>query len=90
MRNASLEVAGGTIMLSDTVFGTLRLMENCSLAIRLPSLEEAGEVFGKLSEGRFERMAFAPTFLSKRFGTLTDRFGIHSMISTDEGPSGAS
>ena len=44
------------------------------------SVEEARRVFDALSEGGQVGMAFAETFWTPGFGTLTDRFGIPWMV----------
>ncbi|MDU8943530.1 VOC family protein [Ovoidimarina sediminis] len=42
------------------------------------------EVFDTLADGGQVRMAYKPTFRSPGFGTLTDRFGVHWMVSSTE------
>lgn len=45
------------------------------------SVEQAREIFDKLSDGGAEIMGFQPTFWSDGFGMVKDRFGTHWMVS---------
>ena len=49
-------------------------------------LAKARQVFDALSEGGKVGMAFAETFWSPGFGSLTDRFGIPWMVNTNPAP----
>jgi PhnB protein len=52
------------------------------VSLGFPTPENAEQVFNTLAEGGQVRMAFAPTFFSKGFGMLVDRFDIPWMISS--------
>ena len=82
--HSGLKFADGMLMGSDDIFGGTPPMGGCSVMVTLPTTERGLEVFEKLSEGAEVRMPYQQTFWTPGFGTLTDRFGINWMISTDE------
>ena len=51
--------------------------------LTFPTTERGREVFQALAQGGSIRMDYQQTFWSPGFGTLTDRYGTHWMISTD-------
>ncbi len=57
---------------------------NFSISISTDSKEKADTFFQKLSEGGQEGMAMHQSFWGSYFGTLTDKFGVHWMVSFDE------
>ncbi|MES0810835.1 glyoxalase/bleomycin resistance/extradiol dioxygenase family protein [Roseibium sp. SCPC15] len=87
--HSSLKIGDGLLMASDNIMGDAVAMSGCAVTLSLPALEDARSVFEKLAEGGEITMAFAPTFWSTGFGTLTDRFGIHWMVGCDEQPAGS-
>lgn len=82
--HVSLPVSGSTLMGSDTggewashhVVGT-----NVSISITASSREEADRIFNGLGEGGRVTIPMNETFWGDYFGMLTDRFGIHWMMS---------
>ena len=56
---------------------------NVSLSINTESKSEADRIFNGLSNGGKIRMSMNETFWGSYFGDLTDKFGIHWMISFD-------
>lgn len=61
-----------------TVFGT-----NFSISINTDTMDRAEHLYNGLAEGGHATMPLAPTFWSKGFGMLTDKFGINWMISLE-------
>ncbi|MEO1306356.1 MAG: VOC family protein [Pseudomonadota bacterium] len=84
--HGSLKVGNGLLMGSDNVMGTSDAMTGCAVQMDLPTAAEAKDLFEKLVDGGEVTMAFAPTFWSGGFGTLTDKFGIRWMVGTHEPP----
>ena len=82
--HSGLKLGDGILMGSDDIFGGTPAMGGCSIMLTLPTNAEGKAAFDRLSEGGTVRMDYQPTFWSPGFGTLTDRFGINWMISTDE------
>lgn len=84
--HATMAVAGGTILMSDAIMGNFQPMNGCNVMVSLPTDKEAAAAFARLSDGGKTKMPYGPTFWAKGFGIVTDRFGIHWMITTDEAP----
>ena len=57
-----------------------------SLSISVATEADADRVFNALAKDGKVTMPLARTFWSKRFGMLTDRFGVGWMVSTLSGP----
>ena len=53
-----------------------------SLAITVPTVEDASRVFDALAEGGQVTMPIGKTFFSPRFGGVLDKFGIQWMVVT--------
>jgi len=56
---------------------------NVSLSLSFESREEQTKAFNALAEGGTVKMALQDTFWGAYFGMLTDKFGIHWMLSTE-------
>jgi len=57
-----------------------------SVCYTAPDVTEGQRVFDALGEGGEVPMPFGPTFFSKGFGVLTDRFGVPWMVDTEGDP----
>ena len=81
-----LNISGSNVMFSD-VFPGMPFIQgnNISLAIVSEDLEEINSVFAKLKEGGTVGMELQETFWSKRYGQITDKFGIEWQLSYDSG-----
>lgn len=55
-------------------------VKGCSIALSVDQAEEADRIFNELSQGGTVAMPMQETFWAKRFGMLTDRFGVPWMI----------
>lgn len=84
--HASIKIAGGELYASDAIMGGTGAMDGCSVMVSLPTNPESEAAFDKLAEGGTVGMPFQPTFWSAGFGTLTDRYGTHWMVSSEEAP----
>ncbi|MCR9137493.1 MAG: VOC family protein [Alphaproteobacteria bacterium] len=82
--HARLRIADGYLMASDNIMGNSEAMAGASVMMSFPTAAEGKSVFDRLCEGGDVQMAWAPTFWSAGFGTLTDRFGVKWMIGCDE------
>jgi PhnB protein len=55
-------------------------VKGCSVALSVDEVEEADRIFNELAQGGTVVMPMQETFWAKRFGMLTDRFGVPWMI----------
>ena len=80
----SLEVAGTVMLLGSDApegFGPpFTVGNNVHLSLAADSEAEARRVFEALSSGGHVTMPLAPTFWSKLFGMVTDKYGIRWML----------
>lgn len=86
--HARMKIGDGYLMASDNIMGDSEAMAGASVMMSLPTASEGKAVFDRLCAGGAVQMAWAPTFWSAGFGTLTDRFGVKWMIGCDEEPKG--
>jgi PhnB protein len=61
-------------------------IQGVSIAVDYPTVAEAEQVFAALSVGGKVTMAMGPTFWAKRFGMLTDRYGVPWIVNGDPLP----
>ncbi|MBB3711581.1 PhnB protein [Limimaricola variabilis] len=81
--HAALKIGDGWIYGSDDIMGGTPRMAGCSVTVDLPDAARARAVFDALADHGEVHMAFSPTFWSKGFGMLTDRYGIRWMIGVE-------
>lgn len=55
-------------------------LKGCSVAVSVDEVEEADRIFNALAQGGTVVMPMQETFWARRFGMLTDRFGVPWMI----------
>ena len=85
--HGEISFPGGMIMASDYPPGMPgEAQAAVSLSYRVASLAEGEALFATLGEGGTVSMPFGPTFWSKGFGMVRDRFGTHWMISLPAEP----
>ncbi|MCB1502090.1 MAG: VOC family protein [Bauldia sp.] len=84
--HARLAVGDAEIMASDSPPDHQKTPQGFAVSLHVESEAEAERVFKALAEGGTVTMAMAPTFWAKRFGMLTDRFGIPWMVNCDAAP----
>jgi len=73
-----------TIMGSDAPGGRYNRPQGFYVNIGVDTPEEAERVFASLSQGGNVSMPIAETFWAKRFGMLTDKFGIPWMVNCEK------
>lgn len=78
--HATLELDGGELLASDAPPSHYQKPQGFSLSLQTDDLDRAERMFAGLAEGGEIRMPLAETFWAKRFGMVTDRFGIPWMI----------
>lgn len=83
--HTSLNINGSTVMFSDILPGTPLISgNNISLTVMTASVEETEKLFNQLKEGGTVDMELQETFYSKRYGSLTDKYGIMWQIMVDD------
>lgn len=83
--HTSLNIHGSTVMFSDILPGNPLISgNNISLTVMTASVEETDKLFNQLKEGGTVDMELQETFWSKRYGSLTDKFGIIWQIMVDD------
>ena len=79
--NAQLALPGGGLLFAcDCAPHIPYDVKGVHLALNLDTVEEAEEIFNRLSEGGEVEMPFAPTFWAEKFGMLDDKYGVSWMI----------
>ncbi|MBL1226302.1 VOC family protein [Enterococcus sp. BWR-S5] len=82
--NASMIIEGTYVMFSDVPDGMgmpLVKGNNVSLVVSTDDEEKIDRQFGLLAEEGTVTMPLGPTFWTKKYGMLTDKFGINWMFS---------
>jgi PhnB protein len=84
--NATLKIAGSTVMFSDVPPDMpVTIGDNISLIVSSKDMEEVKTLFNKLKVGGTVDMELQETFWSKCYGNLTDKFGIGWQLNFDNG-----
>jgi PhnB protein len=78
--HARLVVGDQVLMASDAPPGHQQETGGYSVALQVPTVEEAKRVFDGLAAGGKINMPLSPTFFAKSFGMLVDRFGTPWMV----------
>ena len=79
--HARLVVDGHAIMAADAQPGHQGTPAGFNVSVSIKTIDEAERIFNRLSEGAQHVTApLGETFWAKRFGMVTDRFGIPWMI----------
>ncbi len=81
--HAALKKGGFLLMASDTPAEPLEVGDNIQLSLSCESLEKIEPLFKALSQGGEVKMELHDAFWGARFGMLTDRYGIHWMLSCE-------
>jgi len=83
--HASLNLRGRRLMGADMPGEDYRAPQGARVHLEYDDEAQAAEVFRRLAEGGEVAMPFAETFWARRFGMLTDRFGMPWMIACRTG-----
>jgi len=81
--NARLVVDGAVLMGFDVRPGVTVKPEGFEVAIGMRDADDADRIFAALAEGGEVTMPIAETFSAKRFGMVTDRYGIPWMVTCE-------
>lgn len=81
--HASLLIGDARVMLSDGGALTGKSLGGFSLSLQYDSESDARHAFEALADGGRIDMPIGPTFWSPCFGMVTDRFGVHWMVTVD-------
>ena len=84
--HCSIKIGDSVIMACDNVFESQNptiVGNNITLAIGTSDVAQAESMFDKIADGGKVIMAMQETFWAKRFGMLTDKFGINWMFNCD-------
>jgi len=82
--HATLTIGTGTVMISDSMPGTtLSHGTDIHVCLQYDGTAEVDAHFAAMSEGAQVTMPLDDTFWGARFGTLTDRYGIHWMFNAE-------
>ena len=76
--HARLVAGNAVLMASDGPEAETR--KGFAVALQVDTVAEADRLFNALSEGGTVTLPIGETFFSKRFGMLTDRFGVPWMV----------
>lgn len=75
--HAAMDISGSTVMFSDAPPGMpLNMGNNVSLLIMSKDSDALTRYYGRLLEGGTVVMPLAPTFFSKLYANVVDKFGI--------------
>ena len=88
--HAQIKVGDAHLMGSDAPVDMRKPMSGFYVSLMPAKITEAERLFAALSDGGQVRMPLAPTFWSKAFGMVADRFGTPWMINCTEGMPGQS
>jgi PhnB protein len=78
--HANIQIGETQIMASDGRCEGKPSFQGFALSLSVPDEAEAERRFAALAEGGEVQMPLAETFFSRRFGMVTDRFGVCWMI----------
>lgn len=86
--NAQLEMPGGSMLYGGDAPAHIpyEAIKGVSITLNCSSVEEGESVFNALAAGGTVTMPYSPTFWAKKFGMLTDRFGVHWIINGELTP----
>jgi PhnB protein len=84
--HCSIEIGDSVIMACDNVFekSPTTVGNNISLALGGNDIAQVESIFEKMSDGANIIMPMQETFWARRFGMLTDKFGINWMFNVDK------
>ena len=83
--HTELQVLGSVIMFSDTPeIMPFTLGNNVTLVINSADAEQLQRIFARLSEGGTVTMPLQPTFWTKLYGQVIDRFGVGWQLTQTE------
>ncbi len=92
LMHVSLPIGKGNVLMAtdavDSMGWKLVQGNDFSLSVETESKEEADKIFNGLSEGGKVTLKMGDTFWGAYFGMVTDKFGIHWMVSYNKNQQG--
>lgn len=82
--HARFRIGETVLMASDAPPGHQQPAGGFSLCLDVVSVAEGERIFKALAEGGKIAMPYAKTFFAAGFGMLSDRFGVHWMVSCEK------
>ena len=84
--HATLKIGDTIIMAADSMSDKhpVTVGNNIAMALGLDDPEDAERIFANMSKGGQVTMPLQETFWAKRFGMLTDKFGINWMFNCEK------
>ncbi|MBV9330222.1 MAG: VOC family protein [Alphaproteobacteria bacterium] len=82
--HARMRIGSSEILGADSPAGRYEKPKGFSVTLLTESVGEADRAFASLADGGTVQMPIGQTFFSKRFGVVTDRFGIPWMVNCDQ------
>lgn len=82
--HAQIEIAGSTVLASDTPPGVAQPVRSSYLCIHTDSSPDAERYFAALIDGGENIMRMEETFFAYRYGIARDRFGVLWMVIHDK------
>ena len=81
--HATLEFGdGNTLLFSDHVHPGFSQGNNAHMSLNMADNDAAENVYNNLAKDGVQTVPFGPVFWGGKFGMLTDKFGVHWMVST--------
>ncbi len=78
--HARFNIAGNTILASDGRCEANPTFDGFALSLTVPDETEADRLFNALAKDGQVQMPLSKTFFSKRFGMVSDKFGVMWMV----------
>lgn len=82
--HAALRIRGSTVMMSDGMNSGPLDFSCMSLSLSVSSAAEADQIYEAIAADGSIQMPIGRTFFAKRFGAVTDKFGVSWMIMTSD------
>ena len=82
--HARIALGGAVVMASDAPPGHQKKPQGFRLSLTFDTPAEVDRAFNTLAEGGTADMPVEETFFAKRFGMVTDRFGVPWMLSCEK------
>lgn len=78
--HSAFQIGGTTVMASDGMAEGKPKFEGFSLTVHAKDEADADRLFAGLSDGGKVEMPLAKTFFARRFGVVSDKFGVNWMV----------
>ena len=82
--HATFSIGSSVIMASDGVHNAPQSYSGFSVSVIADTVESGETMFASLSKGGDVRMPWQPTFWTRGFGMVSDKFGMPWMVAVDD------